>query len=211
MDKTEAVNDCLTSRGLRTVTRYDDPSLFAATAWRTVVKAHTKMEVKGWWYNTEYNWKLSPDSNGEIEVPNNVIAMRTYGDSRPYDLSIVSGKIYNMETHSTILTDIVDSNGQITFVFIMSRDFDDLPDSAKHYYAARAVRIYLQEQDGDMNKIRSAAEDEKEARKIFGVEHRRHKKMNKFRNTKSVYNVAKMGGNNVYAGAYVYPNFRFQG
>lgn len=210
MDKTDAVNECLRARGLLPVTRYDDPSLFAATAWQTIDRVQRKLELEGWWFNTEHFWRIAPNSNNEIEVPNNIIELVSAGVSTLLPLVIKGDRIYDTYTHSYKLGDYVDGGGYIYFTFLTHVDFNELPATAAEYFSARGKRVYLQEQDGDANKVKISISDEQDQRKIFDKINRKSKKSNMLRNSKILSKLGYIGGPNALGGVNLLRNLRYE-
>lgn len=208
MDKTDAVNKCLRARGLRPVASYLDQSLFAATAWQVIQSKQARVESKGYWFNTEYNWKLTPDSNGEVFLPQTVLAVHTTETSRSLILSMRGRKLYDNYNHTFNLTDLVDGEGIINVDFRVTMDFDDLPPSAQEYISDMARLEYLEDNDGDTKKIARADKALSESRKIFDTEDKRSQKRNMLQNAVSKNALGRIGGPNAMAGLNSFRNLR---
>ena len=130
LTETDAINMCLQGIGQDPVTNEDDTNLDAAVALNTINQVSRDIQSRGWWFNREGNWKLTPDANGEILVPNNAIDVTSWSASRLAELSIRGSSMYDSVTHSKDLRHLVDNCNQITFVFIVELPFEDTPPAA---------------------------------------------------------------------------------
>ena len=160
LTKVKAINICLASIGRSPVASEDDPDLDAAMASAEIDQASLDIQSIGWWFNKEGNWKLAPDSNGEIIVPNNAIEIVSWNTSRECDLSIRGRRVYDKVNHTFDLSSLVNGSGTIEFLFILELPFADLPPLAQYAIIYRARRIFHSNVDGDSQKLREHAADE---------------------------------------------------
>lgn len=95
--------------------------------------------LRGWNFNTDYDWPLVPDANGKILVPATVL------DIDPCDVNVdvvvryETGvqRLYDREHRTFVFTaDSVDVN--VTWAF----PFEEVPEAARSYIATRAARIF---------------------------------------------------------------------
>ncbi|KAF2282453.1 hypothetical protein GH714_043924 [Hevea brasiliensis] len=73
----EAINLCLRAVGYASVETEDSGDLDAADASKILATVSSRVQYnggKGWWFNVEPNWEMTPDANGEILIPNNAIS-----------------------------------------------------------------------------------------------------------------------------------------
>lgn len=200
MTLTEAVNACLRGIGLRPVSSYEDPNLNAAMALAIINTESRTVQCKGWWFNEEGGWMLTPDSNGEVQVPNNALSITPWGNSRGLSITIRGGKLYNTCTHSTIVSDVVDSSGAIEVRMIVELPFEDLPTPAQDYIKDKAVRKFAQDVDGDVNKWKFNSTDEAESKAILYSEETSNTKRNASQNPATAFFMARVGGVNSFSG-----------
>jgi len=196
MTLTEAVNACLRGIGLRPVASYNDTNLNAAMALATLNTESRAVQGRGWWFNEEGGWFLTPDSNGEIKVPNNALSITTWNGSSSKTITIRGGKLYNTLTHSTIMTDSVGSNGTIEVRMIVELPFEDLPPTAQDYIKDKAVRKFAQDIDGDVNKWKFNSTDEAESKALLYSEETSNTKRNASQNPATAHFLARVGGVN---------------
>lgn len=178
------------------MTRYDDPNLTAATALETLYDVSHTVQSKGYWFNEEGGWNLVPDSNGEIQVPNNAIDITAWGSNSRKTLAIRGRKVYNTETHMFDLSGIVNSDGKVCFRFIMLLPFEDLPPLAQNAISDRAVRKFAQDQEGDVNKWKFNKDDEATSFNLLEAAETTNRKQNAMSNPATATLLARMGGAN---------------
>lgn len=205
MTLTEAVNACLRGIGLRPVARYDDPNLNAAVALEVIKSVSREVQSIGWWFNEEGSWFLSPDSNGEVLVPNNALDITAWNGSRDKSLTIRGTKIYNTITHITDLRDIVNNEGTIEFRMIMELPFEHLPPVAQVAICDKAVRKFAQDIDGDTNKWKFNTEDEKRSMALLYSAETSNSKRNAMQNPVTLNFLARVGGLNSLSVASIFP------
>jgi hypothetical protein len=79
--------------------------LDAAFGVQKINQASNDIQARGWWFNRESKWFLTPDSvTGKIKKPNNVMSVTSWAGSRNADLTIRGDYIYDRITHGTVLT-----------------------------------------------------------------------------------------------------------
>jgi len=96
-----------------------------------------EVQAKGWYFNTEYNYPLSPNENGEIVLPNNAVHVDISLDWNGGLEAVPRGhRLYNLIDHSFIFTGKV----YVDIVFLLP--FEQLPQAARHYITIRAARKF---------------------------------------------------------------------
>lgn len=204
---TEAVNLCLRGIGRSPVTNADDPDLDAATALSTILSVSKTLQAKGWYFNKEGNWKLAPDSSGNIYAPNNALDVISAKCSRAAELTIRGNRIYDKISHSYDLRELVCGDGFISFTFILELHFEELPVMAANAIQYRARRMYAQDVEGDSQKWQFNKSDEEEAFAVLEMAERRNKKSN-YLNNPAVQNfMGFVEGQNGSLGIYSPINF----
>lgn len=197
LTKLDAINECLAAIGSAPVSSEDDPSLDAAMASAKIDQVSLDIQSKGLWFNREGNWKLTPDSNGEILVPNNAIDIVSWGASRPCQLSIRGNRIYDSVDHTFNLSELVQGDGKIEFLFITQLPYNDMPPVAQTAVLYRARRLFAQDVDGDSQRWRENNYDEIAALHRLESDDRRNSKHNALRDNPATATViAATGGRN---------------
>lgn len=210
--KLDAINTCLRGIGLAPVATEDDPDLDAATASQVIDQVTMDMQAKGWWFNKESNWKLSPDeTTGYIQAPSSALSIVTTGMSRCVGLSIRGTKIYDLHNHTFDLRDraIVDNDSvtpYIEFVFITELPFADMPPIARECVTYTARRMFAQDLEVDEKRWKFQMEDERLSLIAMSREDARNRKRNYLRDNAEVVSfLNKVGGQNsasLYSGVF---------
>lgn len=135
MDLLRAVNEILPKLGERPVT-----SLEAKSPTLNVILPQIECETAlvlspGWWFNTAYNVDLFPDSEGNLNVPEDTISFIANKNSRKV---VVRGeRFYDLTTRSYTFTE------KVTGTLIQTVAFSDLPENAARFVLYSAmVTIY---------------------------------------------------------------------
>lgn len=124
---------------------------------RKVEETMIEVQNRGWYYNTDINYKLVPDSNGFISLSPNVLRIdvgntpyrRRYilKDKRLYDRSEQTFKI----------------DKQVMCDVIWLVDYEELPPAAFQYISLRAARKFQQSAVGSTELDGFTARDEQDA------------------------------------------------
>lgn len=204
---TDAVNLCLRGIGRAPVANADDPDLDAATALATIKTVSKTVQSKGWYFNREGNWNLTPDSSGNIYAPNNAIDIISAQCSRYAELTMRGNRIYDKASHSYYLGDLVNKNNQITFVFITELPFEELPVTAANAIQYIARRQFAQDVEGDSQNWQFNKFDEDNAWAMLQTSESRNKKNNYLRNPEVANFMGQVQGQNGGLGMYEPINF----
>ena len=151
-----AVNQILAACGQAPVTSLDQTNPDVAIAYDTLLETSREVQSEGWSFNKEAHYPMTPDSNNEIKIPNNVLQI---------DLSISSasdknairkdGKLYDKEHHTSQWTDgAVDCD--ITWLF----DWVDLPRPIQDYITCRAATKTSSRIVGDQTQYQMLQQNE---------------------------------------------------
>jgi len=199
---TDAINACLRGIGEAPVASEDTNNLDAAVAIDTIKQVSLDIQSKGWWFNREGEWKLSPNVNEEISAPNDIIDIVAWSGSRNSDLTLRQGKVYDKVSHSFKLSHLLNSEGQIEFTFITDIPFEDLPPVAQFAVLYRARRLFAQDVEGDAQKWQFTKSDETTAQMALEAAELRNKKFNAFNNPNVAASVSRIGGPNARSIGY---------
>lgn len=199
----DAVNACLRGIGIAPVATEGDNDLDAAQAFQTIESVSMDIQSRGWWFNKERNWRLTPDEiTGYIQAPPSALSIVTSGHSRSIGLTIRSSKIYDLYNHTFDLRDrAVSQPGSTTkfieLTFITELDFNDLPPVAKQAITYRARREFAQDMEVDEKRWKFQSNDEQFAMVALLREDSRNTKRNKLRdNAVTAAFINRVGGQN---------------
>ena len=73
------------------------------------------IQAEGWVFNTEYSYPFTPDGNGNVIIPYNVLSLDSNGLKDEF-LVIRQGKLYDKATHSFVFEgeQLLDVNGSLS-------------------------------------------------------------------------------------------------
>jgi len=144
-----AVNEILASIGQAPVTTLDQTNPDVAIAYDTLINVSREVQSEGWIFNTEEFYELTPDTNGEIVIPNNVLQIDLHAEKDDqYEAVRRNGKLYEKINHTydwTTLTNWDKVACDIVWLF----DWVDLPRPIQDYIVARAASIVSSRIVGD--------------------------------------------------------------
>lgn len=204
--KLNAINACLAGIGLATISDENNDDIDAASADSAVDRLSRETQERGWYFNKEYNWFLVPDANtGQIPVPANALSIITSGQSRDYELTIRSGKLYDMWNHTFDMRDaaIVNINDvlHVEVAFITLVDFEDLPPVAQTAISYQARRQFAQDAEVDEKRWKFQVQDERNALILLQKEDAKSRKHNSIRDNATMQTfLSKVGGFNSVSG-----------
>lgn len=134
--KLEAVNIMLSTIGESPVNSLSSGLVDAELA-ETILNSVSKtVQSDGWNFNREYDYAITPDLAGEINLPNNIL--RADAAYEPYSKDLVQRglKMYDKKEHTFKINDTV----KLDVVFEL--DFADIPEVAKRYIVIKAARLF---------------------------------------------------------------------
>lgn len=98
-----------------------------------LLRAHSrKLQLRGWWFNTDYNYTLTPDGNSNLILPSNTLKVDASLEYRYKNVTMRGLKLYDVEEHTLIFTEDMDVD------LITGQAWDDLPQSAREYIVSAA-------------------------------------------------------------------------
>jgi len=120
----------------------DHPSVLSALVELNRVKR--EMQTRGWWFNTEYNLKLTPNELGQIIIPSDTLYIDPVDGQSP--LVRRGGKLYDPVNHTFVL------NAPVYVNAVLLLPVEDLPESAAMYVLHKSAYDYYVNDDGDETK-----------------------------------------------------------
>lgn len=147
MTKLEALNTMLATIGGSEIISLDNPqNADALMATATLQLASREVQSERWYFNSEYNFPLTPNADGEIELPHNIVNVDFLGMHGEYmDIVVRGSKLYDRLRHTFKFDRTLYANIQYML------DFNDLPEAAKLYITIKALRIFQDQVQGDSN------------------------------------------------------------
>jgi hypothetical protein len=101
-----------------------------------LMEVNSDVQNEGWVWNRENHYPLTPDAEGHIDLPNNILRMDVWENEvyRDSDLVRRQGRLYDKMRH----TDKFDPLKAIYFNIVWKWDYEDLPSVFKRYITLRA-------------------------------------------------------------------------
>jgi hypothetical protein len=139
----EAVNIVLASVGESPV------NSIATTTTTDVVQAkailsevNRRVQMRGWYFNTDYNVTLSRDAGNEIPLATNVLAVRVPGR----DIVVRGGRLYDRVNRVYTFTDNITNAETVVLL-----DFTDLSEAGRNYVTQLACQQMQRTVQGQYN------------------------------------------------------------
>lgn len=199
----DAVNLCLSSIGREPVSTLETSDLDTAMARDSINQVSVDVQNNGgmgWWFNQEKRWKLSPDGNGEIILPNNTLSIleaRTTFYDQGERLTVRGNRVYDTDNHTFEMTENVTRDGTIEFTLLLLLPYEQLPTSARSAIAWTARRIFCDDVLGDVNMHEINSRNEMRAYSRLEQENRRTLRSNYLiDNNKVRAQLGRIGGHN---------------
>ena len=132
-----AINQILMACGQAPVTTLDETNPDVAIAYQTLLEVSKEVQSEGWTFNKEPHYEMTPDTNNEILIPNNVLQI-DLNKSNAGDKQVIrrNGKLYDKEHHTDQWTE-----GSIDVDIVWFFDWVDLPGPIQDYITSRAATI----------------------------------------------------------------------
>lgn len=137
LTKLAAVNAMLESVWESPVSTLEGPAVGAvAMARRTLEESSMTVQDTGWAFNTEDGVTLTPDVNGCISLPTNIMQVDSTQEDRCVDVIQRGTRLYNRGDHTYTFTKPI----KVRKVTLL--DFEEVPQSARMYIALMATRLF---------------------------------------------------------------------
>lgn len=139
MTEIDAVNQMLVSVGNTPVNSITNTGIGdVETAKLQLDTALREVLTRGWSFNTDYDYPITPDGSNNILIPSNAMWLDPVDQSKDYVMRWDSGtaKMYDRKNRTFTISEETDFN------IIWAYDFDEIPQPARQYIAMRAGRIW---------------------------------------------------------------------
>ena len=155
-DELPAVNQILASVGQAPVTTLDQTNPDVAIVYDTLLQVSKEVQAEGWTFNKEFGYKLTPDSNDEIVIANNILQIDLTDDYQDKDAVKRGGKLYERVEHTFKWT----TKSEYEFDIVWWFDWVDLPIPIQDYIVSKAATIAAQRIVGDQQLVASLQQRE---------------------------------------------------
>lgn len=144
-----AVNQILQSCGQAPVTTLDQTNPDVAIAYQTLLEVSREVQAEGWSFNKEYHYDMTPDSNNEIQIPNNILQIDAAKNAANAQIDVIrrSGKLYDKANHTYSFTKKVSCD--ITWLF----DWVDIPTPIADFITSKAATTVSSRIVGDTTQF----------------------------------------------------------
>ena len=133
----EAINTMLSTIGESPVNMVEDTGNVDVVIARQILQSVSReVQARGWHFNTEKNYTITPDSAGYLVLPNTVLKVDTVYPDSSKDVVVRGSRLYDREKHTYVFTDAV----KVDMTILLT--FDELPEVARNYVTIRASRIF---------------------------------------------------------------------
>ena len=133
----EAINTMLSTIGESPVNAVEDTGNVDVVIARQILQSVSReVQARGWHFNTEKNYTITPDSAGYLVLPNTVLKVDTVYPDSSKDVVVRGSRLYDREKHAYVFTDAV----KVDMTILLT--FDELPEVARNYVTIRASRIF---------------------------------------------------------------------
>lgn len=133
----EAINTMLSTIGESPVNAVEDTGNVDVVIARQILQTVSReVQARGWHFNTEKNYTITPDSAGYLVLPNTVLKVDTVYPDSSKDVVVRGSRLYDREKHTYVFTDAV----KVDMTILLT--FDELPEVARNCVTIRAARIF---------------------------------------------------------------------
>ena len=134
----------------------------ARLAQSTLTEVNKEVQSEGWSFNTEIDVTLTRDGSNQINLPTNVLRVDANIHQHPTIDPIQRGlKLYDRQNNKYEFDD------DLICTVVYFRDFNEIPEPARHYINIQAARIFVDRLIGDQGLRTYTQEDETRARAIL--------------------------------------------
>jgi len=111
-----------------------------------LINTSREIQAEGWTFNTEEYYELVPATNGDVDIPNNVLQIDVHEEKhQTHDAIRRNGKLYDKTAHTYDWSDWEKVQCDIVWFF----DWVDLPRPIQDYIVARAAATVSSRITGD--------------------------------------------------------------
>jgi hypothetical protein len=180
----EAVNECLANIGQAPVSTISgDLGVDTQIALSFVRSVNRELQSQGWFWNTEINYPLTPNGDGDIILPSNTLSVDSTGVDSYLNVVQRGQRLYNRDTFSYTFTDPVYTE------LVVGLTFEQLPETARRYISLRAARLFQERVDDSVSQTDMT--DEVNALSVLKAEQLRNEDVNMLSGSWSVFSTLR--------------------
>jgi len=140
------INTMLAAKGVAPVSSPNSQHPMVHAAKDVLTMVNQEVQERGWWFNTERDFPLSPDIQGHIIIPGDCLSV----DPEDPNDSLVrrNGKMYDPRNHTFEISRVV----PVKMVVLL--DVSDLPPAFAQYVMHESAARYYLDGDADLQKAR---------------------------------------------------------
>ena len=159
----EAVNQMLAIIGESPVNSLENSGVTDANVAHALLSyCSREAQIVGWHWNTEKNFPLTPNQEGNLMLPFNTLKVDTSGNSAGLDLVQRGNRLYDRVNHTFQF-----KNGVVTVELVLCLPFDQMPEAARAYVTIRAARQFQERVMGSATTQSFNAQDEYRAMAVL--------------------------------------------
>jgi len=130
-----AVNSILGAIGQAPLSKLDFSNPEVSYIFNILKDTNRDVQDEGWTFNTEKHYKLAPDGNNEIKIPDNMLRMDVSDGRKDRTTNVIrrGGKLYDKVRHSYSFSG--DQYLDIVWLF----KFEDVPSVFQRYIISRSA------------------------------------------------------------------------
>ena len=133
----EAINTMLSTIGESPVNTVEDTGNVDVVIARQILNSVSReVQARGWHFNTEKDYTITPDSSGYLLLPTTVLKADTVSPDESTDVVVRGSKLYDRRNHTYCFTNAV----KVDMLVLLT--FAELPEVARNYITIRASRIF---------------------------------------------------------------------
>jgi hypothetical protein len=155
--KLEAVNIMLSTIGEAPVNSLSSGLVDAEMAETILNSTSRAVQADGWNFNTELDYPITPDVNGQINLPTNILRADAALTPTSKDLVQRGLRMYDKKNHTFTINDTVDLD------VVLELSFEDLPEVVKRYITIKASRVFQARVLGSDTLHKFTQEEEQQA------------------------------------------------
>ena len=134
----------------------------ARIAQSTLSEVNKSVQSEGWSFNTEVDVKLTRDNTGQVHLSTNILRVDANIHQHPTIDPIQRGlKLYDRQNNK------YEFDEDLICTVVYFRDFDEIPEPARHYINIQAARKFVDRLVSDQALRTFTLQDEQRARAIL--------------------------------------------
>ena len=134
----------------------------ARIAQSTLSEVNKSVQSEGWSFNTEIDVKLTRDNIGHVHLSTNILRVDANIHQHPTIDPIQRGlKLYDRQNNK------YEFDEDLICTVVYFRDFDEIPEPARHYINIQAARKFVDRLVSDQSLRTYTQQDEQRARAIL--------------------------------------------